>query len=504
MAKANFLDRAIEYVAPGVAARRMSARMGLETLPAISNIYGGSTPTRLDTTWSPTLGYQGRNNPLNRWRLTKMRDRARDLERNNALAASLLERMVENVIGTGFTFNATTDDEGFNQEVTELWNDWTDTADLRGMHNWLDFQRTLYRSHIRDGDVGVALIKKGDDCFLQMAEGDLIDTQYGANVDPQMIDGIMWSDENRPLSFQLVTVGPDARREAQTISARDFVFYPRLKSYSQYRGEPCFAPVFDLFDQLDGYKEAVIVAARVAACQALLIRKATGVAGLGAMPVQQNVNGQNQRLQAIEPGMVHYLNPGEEVIPFNPSQPTTVFDAFVAAQVRFIGICVGMPLEVLLLDFSRTNYSSARAALLQLQRACIPQQRQFASVLSRIYRWRVSRWVKTGQLRVPAKIAGSFWNHHWTPAGWAWVDPQKDLVAAAMEIDLGLNSRTSIAASHGRNLEHVRKTLAAERAEAEALGLPDVRSTQTREPDMGGGLGAGDSKTVQDKDNDNE
>jgi lambda family phage portal protein len=437
----------------------------------------------MSSQWTTTIGYTGRNHPLNRYRLTRMRDRARDLERNNVLATAMLDRAVENVIYTGILPCPGTPDKDFNKEVRRKFVAWFDEAEIRGLMDMSDLQQIVFRSMLRDGDVGVAMVEGAGDLALQVIEGDLIDTPYGQLNNPRMVDGIEFDDYGRPLVYHCLTVTPTTGKRLESkIDAKDFCWLPRMKRATAVRGEPAYAPVFDKFDQIDGLADAVVVAGRVAACQALLIKKAGAATGFNALGTQTSSTNTSQKLQSMEPGMVHYLNPGEEVVTVNPTQPQQQFGDFLANFVRLIGICVGLPLEILLLDFSRTNYSSARAALLQLQRAARPHQKRFIHrILRPIYVRRIQRWIDEGELKVPAGIPDPL-KHSWIPPGWAWVDPQKDIAAALMAIDGNLDSRENIIASHGRELEDVLDQRQREEEEIAERELPSVRSINTRDP----------------------
>lgn len=483
-AKRSVIDRLIGNVSPKWAAEREYYRSVREQIPRFDAVYAGQLPTRLDTQWNTTVGYMGANNPLNRWRLTKMRDRSRDLERNNAVACAMLDRCVENVIGHGFTLRPLTSDTGFNKDAKELWDDWLGGADLRGMASAAELQRLVFRCMLRDGDAGVAFVRKGSDAYLQTFTGDLIDTAYGGyNFAENILDGIKFDQNGRPLEYHVLGIAMDGQRSETIISARDFVFMARRRSPNQTRGEPAFAQNFALFDQISGYVEAAVVAARIAACQALLIKSNNAGKEFGTLVQSQNSNNQGQAFETMEPGMVRRLRPGEDVVTVNPAQPTQSFPDFITQLLRFAGITMGLPLELVMLDFSRTNYSSARASLLQAYRSFRTLQQQFADqFLARTYRWRLSKWVKDGTLAVPAAIEDSFWDHTWQSPGWAWVDPQREIAGAMAEIDAGFNSRTAAMAERGRDFEDVAKRLAEELETLEKLGLSVSRSTLTRDP----------------------
>lgn len=481
MADRTLIDRVVEWWSPAQGAARRAARLALEAS------YSGAVPSRMSTSYTPTQGYVGRNHPLNRWRLTKMRDRSRDLERNNVLAAGLLDRAVENVIGTGMKVQARTADPKFNETVEDLFRDWFDAADVRGMFGAEDLQRIVYRSMLRDGDVGVVLVGDNSDpdyAGLQVIEGHEIDQVYGVQNDPSVVDGIKFDQNLRPIEFNVVRYDAMGKQRGYPVPARDFVYLWRTKMASSMRGEPCFATVFDKFDEIQGYTDAVIVAARVLASQAMLIKAAGAGNAFAGLGTQMGSDATLQRIKKIEPGGIHYLQPGEDVVQPVPNQPAQGFSDFIATLVRLVGISLGMPLEVLLLDFSRTNYSSGRAAIEQLKRSCLPQRQQFKGrFLSRVYQWRLAKWVKSGRLVVPDAIKGNYWKHEWIAPVWASLDPVKDLQAALMATDANLDTLSNIAMQYyGRELDDIFAGRAREMARIRELRLPDVRSNMTRDP----------------------
>jgi lambda family phage portal protein len=459
-------------------------------LPESQAIYNSANQSRVDRGWPLSQSLRGPNAALNRWRLLRMRDRARELDRNNVLVTGMLDRATENVIGHGMRVRPTTDDADFNDRVEELWNDWITTADITGMCGAAEYQRMLHRCFLRDGDVGINLVSRtngftgASDCYLQAIEGDLIDTLTGGyDLANNVVNGIQFNEDGKPTAFYVVGISLNGvQREAYPVRARDFVFYARRKSFSQVRGEPCFAQVDRLFDQIDGYVEASVVAARIAACQGLYIRRGDSAKQLGNLPTQLNAKNNPQRLKSMEPGMIEYGSAGDEVTQIKPEHPTQTFADFISTLLRFTGLTLGLPLELVFLDFSRTTYSSARASLLQSYRAFRSQQQVFIDrVMSRIYQWRVSKWVKDGTLIVPDAIASTYWSHEWIAPGWAWIDPVKEIQAAMMEVDAGFNSEENIALQHGRTLEDIYKSKKKAKDLAAKLVIDVSKSGLTRE-----------------------
>ena len=452
---------------------------GLPESQASGSMYSGSTQGRLDSGWPMSRAYKGVNAPLNRWRLTRLRDRSRQLDREYALATGMLDRATENVIGHGMRNDPTTGDEKTDEQLREVWPAWWDTADLAGMFSGPEIERLSHRSFLRDGDMGLALVDRGhNQAFVQTIEGDLIDTMNGGyDLAKRIAHGIQFNQDMRPTAYYVLGLAlTGVQMEATPVPAKDFVFYARRKSFTQVRGEPCFSQVERLFDQIDGYTEATVVAARIAACQGLIVRKMDGGKIVGNLATQLNAKANPQKIESMEPGMVRYLNPGEAIEQLRPNQPTQNFPDFIASLIRFTGITMGLPLELVFLDFSRTTYSSARASLLQAYASFRAAQQLFINqVMAPIYRWRVEKWVRDGILSPPKSLRADasrglpagYLKHRWIAPGWAWIDPVKEIQAAMMEVDAGFNSEESICLQHGRTFADV----SASRARAKQLSM---------------------------------
>jgi lambda family phage portal protein len=142
-----------------------------------------------------------------------------------------------------------------------------------------------------------------------------------------------------------------------------FHLYPVQRS-GQTRGVPFFSPVLTYFKDLAEYAEAELVAARIAACFSIFI---TSEASMD-LNTGYDRNFQGQFLESLEPGMIRHLLPGESITSFNPQRPSATFEPFVEKMLRAISAALGLPYELVAKDFSKTNYSSARAALLEARR----------------------------------------------------------------------------------------------------------------------------------------
>ena len=91
----NVIDKIIEYFSPTHAARRMRARLAL----SIANSYDGASKFKRTLRQWATFGYDADTDIL--VDLPELRNRSRDLMRNNPLASGAIKTKLTNVIGSG-------------------------------------------------------------------------------------------------------------------------------------------------------------------------------------------------------------------------------------------------------------------------------------------------------------------------------------------------------------------------------------------------------------------
>lgn len=477
----NRLDRVISWLSPEWGARRALARAALSTGERLVG-YSGANPGRLDR--SPTVrGSAADFNLETGFDRRRLVDKARDLEMNNLLADSLLTRTVEAVMGErGFTLRPQTEDKTWNREARELWDDWCENdADARGIDDFAGMMRTAFRQTLRDGDGADVMLASGS---LRNVESDEIGSPKGGHYTPSDVDGVELDRTGRPVAYQVFDYDPDLlwadRRIAVTvrssrIPADDTIFLANRQRGGQTRGVPVFNGAFWLFDQIDGTLEATTVATRMAACFGLVITRQNPFSNLGLTTDSQ---GNARNSQVVEPGMIFRAMPGDEVKQVQPAHVGTAYEAHLRLLVRLCAIRLGLPLELALLDFSQSNYSNARAVLLQAQKTWRAWQHRIKRVHRRIYHWKVITWIEEGRLR-PRRDA---LRHKWETPGWQWLDPVAEIQGAMAEVDGGFNSRSAICARMGQDFEEVVEARALELELLEEAGVPDLRGTLSRDP----------------------
>lgn len=430
--------------------------------------------TRLDHPWSTALvDPNGLPWPIG---LRDMRDRARRLESESPLAHGILDRSDENVVGVGITVRPKTDSDEFNKEIGDLWGEWTSgkTADIRRTYSFGQLQRLAHRAKNRDGDCGFVLIDRTEQGYrwpeLQFIESDQIESPTSRpDARARMYEGVELNAYNAPAAYWVKGAAGHER-----VEARDFVFMHNTCRYNVARGQSKFHGTYRLFDQLEGHIEAVVVAARIAASQAMIAKRKQPQDALRRLGTANTVNRAVDNMpvpaKPIEAGMINFIDIDEDLVGFNPTQPHQDFQGFVTTISRFLGLKFGLTVERVLLDFHQANYSVSRSTALQEQKAAEPEQVEFdASFFARVYPWFVAKMVKLG--RVATVPPPNAWAYEWIPQGRPLVEPSKEAPGLQKLIEIGIEAPEYLAAERGYDWKKLLATLKRNREELAEVGL---------------------------------
>jgi lambda family phage portal protein len=185
-------------------------------------------------------------------------------------------------------------------------------------------------------------------------------------------------------------------------------------------------------------------------------------------------NLQGQYLESLEPGMIRHLLPGESITSFNPQRPSATFEPFVEKMLRAISAALGLPYELVAKDFSKTNYSSARAALLEARRYFKVRQEWLARKLCQpVWEMVLEEAYLRGELgSISFYENKQYWvNASWITPGWEWVDPLKEAQAAEVGIRNGIITYSDLYSAQGKDWEECFEQRKREQEKIKELGL---------------------------------
>lgn len=483
-ARMNVLERAIALVAPVAAAKRQNARMFM----ALSGGYtGGSKGRRQTSEWKTTKGYSADADQLPD--LATLRDRSRDLIRNEPLACGAIAGVVTSVVGTGLALQSHVDRDvlGMTEEQAAAWqrlteNEWrmwaeSTACDATRTQNFYGLQALAFRSALESGDVLVItpmrrLPGMPYQLALQIIEADqLSNPGYGGDTDA-CAAGVELDSWRAPVAYHIRSSHPGALRSAAATWTRYAAFgersgrrqvihlYDKLRP-GQTRGVPYLSPVIETLKQLGRYTEAELMAAVISGMFTVFVKSERG--GLD-MNDPSGLGGETGARAAdkdvkLGPGAIVDLNPGEEIELANPGRPNPAFNAFVEAMCRFIGLALELPYEVLIKHFA-SSYSASRGAMLEAWKFYRRRRAFLADMLCNpVYEAWMDEAVAIGRIAAPGYFADPLMRRAYLGAEWVGdgpisVDPLKDVNAARERVDLGISSIDKESALHdGGNFE---------------------------------------------------
>jgi lambda family phage portal protein len=471
MAGPNWLDHAIGAVAPRAAVRRLLAR---RSFAALTRGYDGAARGRRTDGWRAP-GTSADTEIATAGAL--LRDRTRDLVRNNPHAAKAVSVLVNNIVGAGIMPRAASGNETLDRQADHLWETWSAQCDADGQLDFYGLQTLACREMIEAGE---ALIRRrprrvsdGLDVPLQLQviEADLLDASRNGEMRDggRIVQGVEFDAIGRRRAYWLFAQHPGdsvftlrRRLDSTAVPAAD-VAHVYEKQRTQVRGVPWGAPVMRCLRDLDDWTQAELVRKKTEACVVGIVLGADEPEQ-GIAPTVVDIDG--NRVEQFEPGLIAYARGGKD-IKFNQPATTAGVAEWLRAQLHIIAAGFRLPYELLTGDLSQVNYSSIRAGLVEFRRMIDAAQWQlFIPMLCQpAWDWFTEQaWVagKLSQPRIPVA---------WSPPKFEAVDPLKDAMADLLAMRSGTMTLAQAIARQGHNPDAVLAEIAAMNAKLDALGL---------------------------------
>ncbi|MDH5528356.1 MAG: phage portal protein, partial [Nitrospirota bacterium] len=444
--------------------------------------FGASRTARELFSWTPSLASADAD-LLNE--LPALVARSRDLARNNGIAAGCVQTIVDTVVGTGLRLAAKPDyvalgkdkawaDE-WSKQVEAQWRTWAESTDCDAARQLtFDGLTTLaFRTGLLNGEaLALPLWLPGRGTrfatAIQMVDPDRLSNPAGKMDDARLRGGIQfgrygeprayWIRKTHPMDVPVVSFGANewVKVPARMRFGRMRVIHVHDKERTgQSRGKPLFASVMGQFKMLDHYQLAELQASIVNAKIAAFMETGMGAEDIAEFfggSLDDYVEKRNAWEVKLEGGSVMPLFPGDKITPFTPARPATAYAEFTMASLRQIAAGMNIPYELLAKDFSQTNYSSARAALLEAWRYFMGR-RKWLSVqwASPVYALWLEEAVSQGLIEAPGFYDNpqAWCRAKWIGPGRGWVDPVKEAKAADMRIQSGISTYEQECAEQG-------------------------------------------------------
>lgn len=426
----NALDKVIGYISPSAQLKRARSRAALQL---VERSYDGAKTGRRTSGW--TTGGTSANAEIAP-AITLLRNRSRDLVRNNPYAAKAINSLVSNAIGIGITPTLS--------DGQTLWQKWSTECDADEQLDLYGLQMLAARTVRESGECLVRLrYRLPSDGLsvplqIQVLEPDYLDNtryeslpnggwiQHGIEFDAIGRRAAYWLYKNHPGDVAPNMNGLLSYR----VPAEDVLHIYEKTRPGQTRGVPVLAPSMLKMRDLDDYEEAELVRKGIEACFAAFVTTEDDGRAVGEQSAE---SGSSRRLENLSAGMIQYLKPGENVS-FGSPGAVQGYNDYIRTQLHAIAAGAGITYEQLTGDLSQVNYSSIRAGTLEFRR--MVEQWQWLTFIPMFCQPLMRAWLNAAVQAGKLKSADVAIN--WTTTRFDWVDPVRDVTGELMEIAAGL------------------------------------------------------------------
>lgn len=432
-----------------------------------------------------------------RYNLRRLRDRSRELARNNDYMKRYLQLMAQNVVGEhGFQLQSRARNErrpgqergdldvAANSIIERDFKIWGKRCTVDRKHSWLDVQRLVVEGLARDGEILIRFVRSSkfkDGFALQLLEPDYLDETYTTTApgSRRINMGVELDEYDAPVAYFLLLgknsgVHPfdDSATSLRStnrvrVPAEEILHLYLPERSQQTRGVPWISSAMARLQMLDKYEEAELVAARAGASKMGFLISPDGESYIGEDADQHNP------IMSAEPGSIQQLPVGMDFKSWDPNHPVSAFADFHKAVLRGIASGLGVSYTSLSNNLEGVSYSSIRQGTIDerdhykvvqqflIQHLCLPV----------CERW-LMMYLSQSSTPLPIGKYDKFAdNLEFRGRGFAWVDPAKEIKAEHEAVQSGFKSLNDVARQYGRDVEEVFAQMQADKAMAERYGI---------------------------------
>lgn len=477
----------------GINSARINVNVKMKSDKARSTrqMYDGSRNRRRLSGWNPT---RASINVLLSQGGEVLRNRARDLIRNNPYASGALDSWVANAVGTGIVPSPLLDDPDMKAQVKVLWNDWTDECDADGLCDFYGLQACVGREIYEAGECFIRLRSRlpSDNLSvpfqLQLLESEMLDFNYNSILENgnTIMNGVEFDLIDRRVAYHFwrnhpgdMTLGLDYRMiDRVRVPASEVIHVFKPVRAGQVRGVPIIAPAMVKLWVLDQYDDAELDRKKIAAMFGGFVETPAAESDelFGEDEVAEGVGDDaGKGILTLEPGTIQTLLPGEQIKFAEPADVGGSYEMFQYRNLLSVYSALGVPYVLGTWDLKRANYSSLRGALVEYRRRLEQVQHQVLvfQACRAVYNRFMDLGVLSGALDIPNYNAQrrKMLKAKWIPPKFDWVDPLKDITAELLAVRAGFKSLDDAIEQTGEDASDVVARIAAMNDALDKAGL---------------------------------
>lgn len=430
---------------------------------------------------------QGDANSDNNEELESLTSRSRDLDRNNGLAKNIRVVKGDNIIGTGLQISPMPNwrvlgmdpdwAAEWSKNVKAHWNDYARSrfVDADGEDNFHQLTRLVYNSEFLSGaGIAIPMWKKRAGsiyrtCF-KIIEADRLCNENDVTDTARIAGGVERANDGEIIAYWIRNTHPGADDQSEATKweripaywpsgRKRFIHVYEKTRPGQSRGVTAASNVLAAFGLLGKYTLTELQSQAINAKITQVLEtplsdeQAAELFGGKKEDFAQHRQNWSGRLDA---GSILKLPVGTTLKSHDPKRPAPAFVAFIEHHLREIGAGFGLPFELAMRNFSKTNYSSARAALLEAWRHFyVERQRLIYQLCNPMFDCWLEEAVDNGTIIAPdfQRFRTAYGYAEWYAPSHLPIDQLKTANANKIRLETGTITKQRIAIEEGEDWE---------------------------------------------------
>ena len=376
-------------------------------------------------------------------------NQSREFMRDNPIYTNLIRVATRYTIGNGFTLEPQTRDDSTNQQLRALWDeDWA-WPDNTGTLTGEDVEDMLCRELMTCGDTAALLLPGAK---VQIIESEQI-------WKPGLREGCEKDKNGRPTKWWLCPWGYGGNVDwgaGVAYDANDVFFISEAERISGIRGVPPAQSAFAMLHRINDVCDSEAMAWQILARLAISInQREPGPRGWGESVAPDGTgaaggSGINEfRITELDYALIFHGTKDEQVGGIERNIPGANFTASIMTFMRLLGLPLGLPLELVMLNWTDSNYSQSRAVLEQCYVSFMKRQNRLMKHFhDPLYARKIGLWLAQGRLRT-ALSPEELIKHRWIVPTFPWIDQLKEAQAQEEKLALGLTTHAQVCMSLG-------------------------------------------------------
>lgn len=457
--------------------------------------------------WNPgTIG----PNRLHQMDARRIRERVRDLDRNNPFASSAINAFLRNVVSTGILPKPRLQNQDQRSQWEDEWEEWGGVVpgsrfhcDVEGRRSIYELQAQILREVLVGGGCLVHFVERRIGvngrrhplAIELIPEERLADEQDSWGWDPRgntdngnpIVRGIEIDKETgehvaywvKPT--QVNDVIPSALIPIR-IPASRAQYVTLLTLTGQVRGFSLLAPVVIWLQRLGTYVDNEMIASGLKSAWAYMLKQSEESPDVVSMLNEDDgtalVDAGGNRVERVATGAILRGRPGDELSAIGPNVPQGDSVPWITLIQQSIAMGLDISEIELTRDYSRVNFSSARAAANRDRKTYRYLQEWF---INHCLNFLWERFVRLGvSVLLPGFPAPQTYLENprdwlrmkWRTPGWPSVNPLDDANSNRIRLQDGTTTREAIVASEGEDWEEIGDQLELENERFGVAGAP--------------------------------